>query len=158
MEQAKEHIAGYTILVDSSARDGFEREPFGPTKRKDFHTAIGPALVTPDEAGDVENLACRVEVEGEIWYEGSTAAPHSFRPEQLVAFASDNETLYPGELIGTGTIGASCSMDTHRWIKVGRQVVFTIERLGSMTLQVVPGEHVVSHVLGMKGLLEYKGS
>jgi 2-keto-4-pentenoate hydratase/2-oxohepta-3-ene-1,7-dioic acid hydratase in catechol pathway len=156
--QAKDHIAGYTILIDSSARDGFEREPFGPTKRKDFHTAIGPFLVTPDEVGDAENLACRVEVEGEVWYEGSTAAPHSFRFEQLVAYASDNETLYSGELIGTGTIGLSCSMDSHRWIKAGQSITFWIERLGSMTLQIVPGEEVVSHVRGMEGLLKFRPS
>ena len=47
--EAQKHIAGYTILIDSSCRDGGQREPFGPTKRKDFHTALGPVLVTADE-------------------------------------------------------------------------------------------------------------
>lgn len=157
-EQARDHIAGYTLLIDSSARDGYGREPFGPNKRKDFHTAIGPALVTPDEAGDIENLACGIMVEDETWWEGSTSAPHSFHPEQLVAYVSDNETIQPGDLIGTGTIGNSCSMDTQRWVKLGQRVTFWMERLGRMTLEVVPGERVVNHVLGMEGLLKYRPS
>ncbi|HVV92172.1 MAG TPA: fumarylacetoacetate hydrolase family protein [Hyphomicrobiales bacterium] len=157
VEDAADHIAGYTILVDSSCRDGYEREPFGPTKRKDFHTALGPALVTPDEV-DVENLACSVTVDGETWFEGTTAAPHSFTPAQLVAFASDNETLHPGDLIGTGTIGLGCSMDHHRWIRPGQVATFAIEGLGAMSLKVVEGERVVSHVLGMNGLLSHPSS
>ena len=151
-EQAREHIAGYTILVDSSCRDGYKREPFGPTKRKDFHSAIGPCLATPDEV-DIENAKCGIAVDGETWFEGTTAAPHAFTPAQLVAYASDNEDLEPGDLIGTGTIGLGCSMDLHKWIKVGQKATFWIEKLGRMTLTVTKGEAVVRHVAGMKGLL-----
>jgi 2-keto-4-pentenoate hydratase/2-oxohepta-3-ene-1,7-dioic acid hydratase in catechol pathway len=150
---AQECIAGYTILIDSSCRDGNDREPFGPNKRKDFHTALGPYLVTKDEV-DPENLACKVEVDGEVWFEGNTSAPHNFSPAQLVAYVSDNETVYPGDLIGTGTIGFGCSMDLHKWPKVGQTATFTMAGLGSMALKVVKGEHVVSHVAGMKGYLE----
>ncbi len=151
-EEAKDYIAGYTIIVDSSARDGYEREPFGPTKRKDFHTALGPWLVTPDEI-DPENLACSVAIDGKTVFSGNTSAPHSFTPAQLVAYASDNETLYPGDLIGTGTISTGCSMDHHQWVEAGQSMSFAIEGLGSMTLKVVPGEARVRHVDGMKGLL-----
>jgi 2-keto-4-pentenoate hydratase/2-oxohepta-3-ene-1,7-dioic acid hydratase in catechol pathway len=150
VEQAEQHIAGYTILVDSSCRDGQEREPFGPNKRKDFHTALGPWLVTADEV-QPEALACSLEVDGEVWYEGNTGAPHIFSPAQLVAYLSDSETIYPGDLIGTGTIADSCSMDTHRWIKIGQTARFTMAGLGSISLKVVAGEHVVSHVRGMTG-------
>ena len=152
VEQAAAHIAGYTILIDSSCRDGFRREPFGPTKRKDFHTAIGPCMVTADEV-DPMALRCSVAVDGEVWFEGSTGAPHSFTPAQLVAYSSDNETLQPGDLLGTGTIGFACSQDLHKWIKVGQTATFWIENIGSMSLEVVPGERVVDHVNGMKGLL-----
>ena len=155
--EAGQCISGYAILVDSSCRDGYEREPFGPTKRKDFHTALGPCLVTPDEV-DVENLKCSIEVDGEIWFEGSTSAPHSFTPAHLVAYASDSEIIEPGDLIGTGTIGFGCSMDIHKWLRPGQTAKFTIEKLGSMSLRIVPGEHVVSHVLGMEGLLHYPGA
>ncbi|MGE0735683.1 MAG: fumarylacetoacetate hydrolase family protein [Alphaproteobacteria bacterium] len=151
-EQAAEHIGGYTILIDSSARDGFKREPFGPTKRKDFHTALGPCLVTPDEI-DFANLKCRIEVDGELWFEGTTGAPHAFTPAQLVAYSSDNEDLYPGDLIGTGTVGFGCSQDLHKWIKIGQTATFTVEKIGSMHLKVVKGDEVVKHVNGMKGLL-----
>lgn len=156
VEAAQDHIAGYTILIDSSARDGYEREPFGPNKRKDFHTAIGPALVTPDEV-DIDDAACKIEVDGDVWFEGNLNAPHSFTPAQLVAYASDTEVVEAGDLLGTGTIGFGCSMDIHKWIEVGQTATFTIEGLGSMSLTVVEGEHVVDHVNGMKGLLTYPG-
>jgi 2-keto-4-pentenoate hydratase/2-oxohepta-3-ene-1,7-dioic acid hydratase in catechol pathway len=146
--QAQHHIGGYTILVDTSARDGQEREPFGPNKRKDFHTAIGPCLVTPDEV-DPENLACRIEVDGELWFEGNTGDPHTFSPAQLVAYTSDNEDIAPGDLLGTGTIGFGCSMDIMKWVQIGQTMTFTIDGIGSMALQIVAGEHVVSHVFGM---------
>jgi len=152
VEQAARHIAGYTILIDSSCRDGYKREPFGPTKRKDFHTAIGPCLATADEV-DPENLKCRIDVDGELWFEGSTSAPHGFTPAQLVAYASDNEDLYPGDLLGTGTVGFGCSMDLHKWIKIGQVATFWVEKIGSMQLKVVRGDDAVKHVHGMKGLL-----
>lgn len=150
--EAASHIAGYAMLVDSSCRDGYAREPFGPTKRKDFHTALGPWMATPDEV-DIECLACSILGDGAVWFEGSTGAPHSFTPAQLVAYASDNETIHPGDLLSTGTIGFACSMDHHHWPRIGQSITFRIETLGEMTLRVIPGERRVSHVLGMNGLL-----
>ena len=154
--EAAKHIAGYTILIDSSARDGYEREPFGPTKRKDFHTAIGPCMATADSV-DPENLKCSVTVDGETWFEGNTSAPHSFSPAQLVAYASDCETIEPGELLGTGTIGLGCSMDLHKWVKPGQTVRFAMEGIGAMELTVGPVEPGAGHVSGMKGQLVYPG-
>ncbi len=155
-EQARDHIAGYTILVDSSCRDGYGREPFGPAKRKDFHTAIGPCLVTADSI-DPENLKVSIAVDGEVWFEGTTAAPHSFTPADIVAYASDSESIYPGDLLGTGTVSFCCSMDLHKWIKLGQTATFTVENIGAMNLKVVKGDDVVRHVEGMKGLLRYPG-
>jgi 2-keto-4-pentenoate hydratase/2-oxohepta-3-ene-1,7-dioic acid hydratase in catechol pathway len=153
VEEAAEHIAGYTILVDSSCRDGREREPLGPTKRKDWHTALGPFLATRDEL-DVENLRCSLTVDGEVWYEGGTFAPHAFSPAHLVAYVSDQEDVFPGDLIGTGTIGASCSSDSGRWIKVGQTATFAVEGLGSMSLRVSASAPRVRHVgSGMTGHL-----
>lgn len=156
VEQAKDHIAGYTILVDSSARDGYGRETLGPTKRKDFNTVLGPCLATADSVDEM-NLACSIAVDGETWFEGSTGAPRSFRAEHLVAYASDNETILPGDVLGTGTVGFGCSMDLHKWIRVGQTATFTVEGIGAMSLTVVAGEHVVDHVGGMDGLLTYPG-
>jgi 2-keto-4-pentenoate hydratase/2-oxohepta-3-ene-1,7-dioic acid hydratase in catechol pathway len=155
VEQAKEHIAGYTIVVDSSCRDGYEREPYGPTKRKDFHTAVGPWLVTADEV-DLENLECSLEIEGQQCFKGSSSAPHSFSPAQLVAYASDTETLSPGDLLSTGTVSYGCSMDHHRWVKVGETMTFSVDGLGSMSLKVVSEPSPVRHVEGMAGLLTHR--
>ena len=151
-EQAKEHIAGYTIWVDPSARDGHDREPFGPTKRKDFSTGLGPCIVTADEI-DERNLKVKVTCDGEVWFEGNTNEPRSFYAEHLVAYASDNEWLHPGDVIGTGTIGYGCSMDYHKWPQVGQTMLFEVEGIGRMQHKIVKGEHVVDHVLGMKGLI-----
>jgi 2-keto-4-pentenoate hydratase/2-oxohepta-3-ene-1,7-dioic acid hydratase in catechol pathway len=153
VEEAHQYIAGYTILIDPSCRDGYEREPFGQTKRKDFCTALGPCLVTPDEI-DPNDLKATITVDGETWFEGNTGAPRSFLPEHLLAYTSDNEALFPGDVIGTGTIGFGCSMDLHRWIKVGQTATFEIEGIGRMTHLIVPGRHIVDHVGGMKGLIE----
>lgn len=155
-EEAVDHIAGYTILIDPSCRDGYKREPFGPNKRKDFCTPVGPCLVTADEINE-RDINCKVEVDGETWWEGNTGEPRSFWAEHLVAYVSDNETIYPGDLIGTGTIGMGCSMDIHKWPQVGQHMTFTMEGIGSMTLEIVKGADRVRHVDGMKGLLEYPG-
>lgn len=151
--EAHEYIAGYTIIIDSSARDGYDREPFGPNKRKSFHTGMGAWLVTPEEV-DLSDLQCKIEVDGEVWFEGSTGAPRSFTPADIVAYASDNETIRPGDVYATGTISYACSMDHHHWLKIGQVATFSIEQLGSMSLKVVEGEHVVDHVNGMAGLCE----
>jgi 2-keto-4-pentenoate hydratase/2-oxohepta-3-ene-1,7-dioic acid hydratase in catechol pathway len=155
-EEAKDHIAGYTILIDPSCRDGYKREPFGPNKRKDFCTPMGPCLVTAD-AIDERNIDCRIVVDGETWWEGNTGEPRSFWAEHLVAYVSDNETVFPGDVIGTGTIGMGCSMDIHKWPQVGQKMTFTMDGIGSMTLEIVKGADRVRHVDGMKGLLEYPG-
>jgi len=154
VEAAKEHIAGYAILIDPSCRDGYEREPFGPTKRKDFCTVLGPCLVTAD-AIDEADLRVRVAVDGETWFEGTTAAPRSFLAHHLVAYASDNETIYPGDVLATGTIGTGCSMDYGKWPAVGQTVEFEVEGIGRLRHRIVAGEHVVDHVAGMDGLLRH---
>jgi 2-keto-4-pentenoate hydratase/2-oxohepta-3-ene-1,7-dioic acid hydratase in catechol pathway len=145
-EQARDYIAGYTILIDCSARDGQEREPFGPTKRKDWCTVLGPCLVTPDEL-DEGDLTVRVVVDGETWFEGNTGHRRAFRPEQLVAYASDNETVHPGDLLGTGTVGLGCSVDLGRWPQVGQTFSVEVEGIGRLSHTIVQGEHVVDYTL-----------
>jgi 2-keto-4-pentenoate hydratase/2-oxohepta-3-ene-1,7-dioic acid hydratase in catechol pathway len=154
IEEAGGYIAGYTIFMDCSCRDGHEREPFGPSKRKDFANVLGPCLVTPDEL-DEGNLAVRVIVDGETWFEGNTGHRRNFTPAHLVAFASDNETLHPGDVLGTGTVGLGCSMDMHLWPQVGQTFTIEVEGIGSLTHRIVQGEKVVDYVLnGMDGLVK----
>jgi len=152
-DEAKQAIAGYTILIDHSARDRQRDEFLGPTKAKDFGTTLGPYLVTPDEA-DEGNLKCRFLVDGEVWWEGSTSEPRSFLAHHLVAYASDQEMLHPGDLLGTGTIGMSCSMDTKRWIKVGQTARFEVEKLGVLEQKVVAFKGADYARNGMDGLLK----
>jgi 2-keto-4-pentenoate hydratase/2-oxohepta-3-ene-1,7-dioic acid hydratase in catechol pathway len=97
----------------------------------------------------------RLSVDGELWYEGNTGHRRSFLAEHLVAFASDNETLYPGDILGTGTVGFSCSMDSGRWVRVGQTITFEVEGIGTLSHLVVAGERVTDYTLnGMDGLLQ----
>jgi 2-keto-4-pentenoate hydratase/2-oxohepta-3-ene-1,7-dioic acid hydratase in catechol pathway len=156
LEQAKQAIAGYTILIDCSARDPYlrENEFLGPAKMKDWATVLGPCMVTADEL-DEANLDVRITVDGEAWFEGNTSAPRSFLAHHLVAYASDNETLQPGDLLGTGTVSYSCSVDLHRWPQAGQTVKFEVQGIGTLEHTIVKGEHGVDYVrTGMNGLLQ----
>lgn len=153
-EDARAAIAGYTIVIDCSDRGSAEKNTLGPAKSKDWATMVGPCLVTPDEI-DVNNLRVRVIVDGEVWFDGNTSLARSFLTEHLVAYASDNETVKPGDLLGTGTVGTGCSLDLHRWVQVGQRVVVEVEGIGRLEHDVVAGEQVVDYVgSGMDGLLQ----
>jgi 2-keto-4-pentenoate hydratase/2-oxohepta-3-ene-1,7-dioic acid hydratase in catechol pathway len=156
LEDARAAIAGYTILIDCSARDPylFQNEFLGPAKMKDWATVLGPCLVTADEI-DEANLDVRISVDGEVWFEGNTSAPRSFLAHHLVAYASDNEALQPGDLLGTGTVSYSCSVDLHRWPQVGQRVRFDVSGIGSLEHTIVAGERGVDYVKnGLDGLLQ----
>jgi len=156
LEEAKQAIAGYTMLIDCSARDPYlmQAEFLGPAKMKDWATILGPCMVTADEI-DEANLDCRIIVDGEVWFEGNTSAPRSFLAQHLVAYASDNETLQPGDILGTGTVSYSCSVDLHRWPQVGQRVRFEMGGIGVLEHTIVAGEQRVDYVRsGMDGLLQ----
>jgi 2-keto-4-pentenoate hydratase/2-oxohepta-3-ene-1,7-dioic acid hydratase in catechol pathway len=130
---ARRHIAGYTIWNDWSARDQQMREAplgMGPSKGKDFDTGntIGPYLVTADEL-DVSNLRMTAKINGETWTD-STSAGRQFSFEDLIAHVSQNETIYPGELWGSGTTTGGSGLELDRWLKPGDVVEFEIEGIG----------------------------
>jgi 2-keto-4-pentenoate hydratase/2-oxohepta-3-ene-1,7-dioic acid hydratase in catechol pathway len=156
LDEARAAIAGDTILIDCSARDPFlfQNEFLGPAKMKDWATVLGPCMVTADEI-DEANLDVRITVDGEEWFSGSTAAPRSFLAHHLVAYASDNETLQPGDVLGTGTVSYSCSIDLHRWPQVGQRVKFEVSGIGALEHTIVAGEREVEYVKnGRDGLLQ----
>lgn len=138
-KDARQHIAGFTIMNDFSARDIQRKEMkvrLGPAKGKDFATAIGPVLVTPEEIGDPYNLRMTAKVNGEIWSEGNSGTIyHSF--EKMIAFASRDETLSPGDLIGSGTVGSGCGLELDRWVKPGDEIELEIEKIGVLRNRVV---------------------
>lgn len=133
-EKAGSHIFGFTIFNDASARDAQMREmagQLGPAKGKDFDTGnvFGPWIVTADEIGDPHNLSMVARVNGEEWSRGSSAAMHH-RFEDIIAFISKSETLYPGEIIGSGTVGTGCGLELGRFLQSGDVVELEIERIG----------------------------
>jgi 2-keto-4-pentenoate hydratase/2-oxohepta-3-ene-1,7-dioic acid hydratase in catechol pathway len=130
--EAHKYIAGYMIMNDISARDIQRKEMavrLGPAKGKDFATVIGPALVTVDEVGDVRDLPMTVRVNGEVWSSGNAGTSYwSF--DQMIAHVSMDETLYPGDIFGSGTVGRGCGLELDRWIQPGDLVELEIGGLG----------------------------
>jgi len=139
--RAAEHIFGYAIFNDFSARDaqGAEMEGMlGPAKGKDFDTgnAIGPWIATPDEVGDAADLTMSVRVNGETWATGNSRdMMHGF-PE-IIAYTSRDVTLHPGEFLGSGTVGNGCGLELDRWLKPGDVVELEVERIGVLRNRVV---------------------
>ncbi|MBS4027554.1 MAG: fumarylacetoacetate hydrolase family protein [Ignavibacteriales bacterium] len=138
-QDAMNHIAGFTVLNDFSARDMQRKEMkvrLGPAKGKDFATAIGPVLVSTDEIGDVYNLKMTAKVNGEVWSEGNTGTIfHKF--EKMIAFASMDETLLPGDLFGSGTVGTGCGLELDKWVKSGDILELEIEKIGILRNQIL---------------------
>ena len=140
VENAREHIAGYTIFNDISARDVIPGEVsmfLGPAKGKDMDTGnvLGPCLVTPDEL-DVSSLDMKARVNGEVWSHSNTDDMYwSF--EQIIAFISRFETLYPGDFIGSGTVANGCGDELERWIKPGDVVELEVEGIGILKNTIV---------------------
>ncbi len=149
-ENALEHIFGFTIFNDWSARDIQRKEMkvgLGPAKGKDFASSFGPAIVTPDELTafatgrpGVYNLAMVARVNGEVTARGNWADIH-FDFGQLLARASDEVMLYPGDIIGSGTVGTGCLLETTRgqgpWLEPGDVVELEIEQLGILSNTII---------------------
>jgi 2-keto-4-pentenoate hydratase/2-oxohepta-3-ene-1,7-dioic acid hydratase in catechol pathway len=133
-EKARDHIFGYSIFNDFSARDAQMREMagrLGPSKGKDFDTgnAIGPWIVTRDEVPDPYRLKMEARINGEVWSSGdSSAMLHTF--EDIIAFVSRDETLHPGEFLGSGTMGNGCGLEQDRYLPDGAVVELEVERIG----------------------------
>jgi 2-keto-4-pentenoate hydratase/2-oxohepta-3-ene-1,7-dioic acid hydratase in catechol pathway len=133
VDEAHHYIGGYTIFNDVSARDVLLAEfpaQLGPAKGKDFDTGnvMGPCLVTPDEL-DVEHLRMAARVNGETWSEGDTSDMF-WTFSQIIAHISAAETLYPGDFIGSGTVGGGCGVELDRWVQPGDVIELEIEGIG----------------------------
>lgn len=132
VEDASEYIFGYAVLNDWSARDRQMAEMqcrMGPAKGKDFANAMGPMIVTADEVSDPRNLKMTARVNGETWCEGNSGWSH-WTFEQMIASVSQDETLYAGDVLGSGTVDNGCGLDLGRWVQPGDVVELEIEGLG----------------------------
>ena len=138
-DRAGEHIAGYTVMNDFSARDIQKKEMrvrLGPAKGKDWATAIGPVLVTPDEIGNPYDLAMTARVNDEVWSQGNSGSMyHHF--EKMIEFASRDESLCAGDLIGSGTVGTGCGLELDRWVRPIDVMELEIEKIGVLRNRVV---------------------
>lgn len=139
-EAARSHIVGYTIFNDMSARDAQALEMpgmLGPAKSKDFDTAniMGPCLVTADELGDPYDLNMIARVNGQEWGRGNTRDMR-WQFEDVIAHVSRDETLHPGEFLGSGTVGNGCGLEQLRYLKRGDVVELEIDGIGVLRTQV----------------------
>ena len=129
--EAMEHVAGYMLLNDLSARDyQFKTPQWMPGKTFDGAAPCGPALVTPDEAGPHDGIEIELTLNGEVMQKSSTAdLVHSV--PALVAYLSKLMTLEPGDVVSTGTpAGVGSLRDPKVWLKPGDEVVVRSPQLG----------------------------
>jgi fumarylacetoacetate (FAA) hydrolase len=158
-EDASEYIAGFTIMNDLSARRLQMEEMklnLGPAKGKDFATAIGPMLVTPDELEEYRmdakeghtgmrfNLEMKCWVNGKQVSEGNTG-DMDWTFEEIIERASYGTYLYPGDVIGSGTVGTGCFLElngtgllndknyTPQWLQENDVVDMEVTGLGRLS-------------------------
>lgn len=132
-EDALGCIAGYTLLNDLSARDyQFKTMQWMPGKVFDGSAPCGPALVTPDEAGDPDAIEISLTLNGETMQSASTADLIHGIPA-LVSFLSRLMTLEPGDIVATGTpAGVGSVREPRVWLKPGDEVVVSSPTLGEL--------------------------
>jgi 2-keto-4-pentenoate hydratase/2-oxohepta-3-ene-1,7-dioic acid hydratase in catechol pathway len=155
-QQARDHIVGYTVFNDWSARDLQSAEMkvgLGPCKGKDTATTLGPYLVTADELEPYRDtdgflrLALTAEVNGEV-VGRDLLSNMSWTFEEMVAYASRGTRVVPGDVLGSGTCGnGGCLAElwgsrgerTPPPLRPGDTVTLTVEAIGSVSNTVVPG-------------------
>lgn len=146
--EALDYIEGFMVLNDWSARDVQREEVkvgLGPAKGKDFATSMGPYLVTKEELepyrqGEQYNLEMRASVNGKLLSQGNMKTLY-FSFAQMIERAAEDCTLYPGDVIGSGTVGTGCilelGVETHRWLQRGDIVELSIENLGMLRNEII---------------------
>ncbi len=163
-DQADQYIAGYTIMNDFSARRLQMEEMklnLGPAKGKDFATAIGPWLVTPDELADVRqstsfgdkyDLRMTAKHNGELISDG-TLGSIDWTFAEIIERVSYGVEILPGDVIGSGTVGTGCYLElngsrmlaakekgdayTPIWLQAGDTIELAIDRLGELKHTIV---------------------
>lgn len=174
-EEADTYIGGLMIMNDFSARRLQMEEMLlnlGPAKGKDFSTAIGPYLVTTEEleayettakpghTGKTWNLTMTCKVNGKEVSRGNLA-DMDWTFAEIIERASYGATLYPGDVIGSGTVGTGCFLElngtgrlndpnySEQWLNEGDEVILEIDRLGSLMNTIVKEDNEFS-ILNIK--------
>mgnify|MGYP003985469763 CR=1 FL=1 len=160
-KNAKEYIAGFMIMNDMSSRGLQMKEMklnLGPAKGKDFASVLGPYLVTPDElSGNIINeddSGCNYDLEMTCSVNGKLLSKGNLKDmawsfEKIIERVSYGATIYPGDIIGSGTVGTGCLLEingtnklksfdfTEIWLKENDVVEMQIEKLGKITNKIV---------------------
>ena len=136
------YIAGFTIYNDFSARDVQANEAAigaGAGKSKDFDqgNVLGPCIVTPDEI-DGANIDMILRIDGEEWARGHTSGM-KFSWGQIIENASRAETIYPGDVLASGTMNNGCGLELERWIRPGAVIEMEARGIGVLRNRVVEG-------------------
>lgn len=161
--EADSFIAGYMIMNDLSARNLQMQEMklnLGPAKGKDFATILGPWLVTPDELapyltepprGHVGNAYCLdmiCQVNGRVVSQGNLADMH-WTFAEIIERVSYGVDIFPGDVIGSGTVGAGCFLELNgtgkrsnpdyeeQWLQPGDRITMEVSGLGKLENKVV---------------------
>lgn len=148
-DRALDVVAGFTIMNDWSARDLQRIEMavgLGPSKGKDFATSLGPELVSFDDLAAWYrdgrlHLEMTAKVNGRLLSHGNSGSMYWTWP-RLLAHASRDATLRPGDVLGSGTVGSGCILEltpekAGGWLKPGDLVELSIEQLGTLRNRVV---------------------
>jgi fumarylacetoacetate (FAA) hydrolase len=159
-KDADNHIAGFCILNDLSARRLQMEEMklnLGPAKGKDFANVIGPYLVTPNELesksidtpfGKKYDLQMSCYLNGELLSKGN-AKDMNWTFAEIIERASYGVELFPGDIIGSGTVGTGCLLELNgtekrknpdyieRWIQENDEIEMQIEGLGKITNKII---------------------
>lgn len=176
--EADEYIGGYMIMNDFSARVLQMEEMklnLGPAKGKDFATATGPWLVTPDElesfkvpakeghTGNAYNLPMKCRVNGQQVSEGNFAEM-DWTFAEIIERCSYGVHLFPGDVIGSGTVGTGCFLELNgtgklndpdykeQWLQEGDEVEMEIENLGTLKNTIIKDESDFSILNLKKGI------
>lgn len=160
-KNAKEYIAGFMIMNDMSSRGLQMKEMklnLGPAKGKDFASVLGPYLVTPDELSlniiNEDDNGCNYDLEMTCSVNGKLLSKGNIKDmawsfEKIIERVSYGATIYPGDIIGSGTVGTGCLLEingtnklkhsdfTEMWLKEDDVVEMAIEKLGKITNKII---------------------
>jgi len=136
--EAMEHVYGYTIINDVSARDiQFSTSQWSLSKSLPTFCPMGPYIVTADEIADPHALDVQLSIDGEVLQHSNTSEL-IFKIPALIEYISSITPLLPGDIVSTGTpFGVGLGRNPKRWLKPGETVTITIEGLGQLTNPVV---------------------
>jgi fumarylacetoacetate (FAA) hydrolase len=148
-DSALDCLAGFTVMNDWSARDIQRAEMavgLGPSKSKDFATSLGPVIIPVHSLKEYYhngrmNIGMCAKVNGRVYSEGNAGSMHWTWP-QLLAHASRDTELRPGDVLGSGTVGTGCILEltpdaVGGWLKAGDEVELWVEGIGYLRNTVI---------------------